>query len=124
MRKILVAAKSDPVRRALCGMLRAAGYQIIESVDGLDAHFALGRERLDLLLTDLHLPGMDGLALTLAAKRNHPRLKVLIMSEDASVAATLKSLDVHPDGIIFKPFNSQAMLGEIARLLPGRIRAA
>lgn len=124
MRKILVAAKSDPVRRALCGMLRAAGYQVIDGADGLDAHCAIERERFDLLLTDLHLPGMDGLALCLSAKRNHPRLKVLIMSEDASIAATLNSLDVHPDGIVFKPFNSQAMLGEIARILPGRIRAA
>lgn len=123
MTNILIAAKSDPVRRALCGMLRAAGYQVTEAVDGGDALCIVQSESIDLLLTDLRLPVMDGLALSLAAKRECNALKVLVMSEDALIAGTLRALDVKIDGIIMKPFDSHALTSEIVRIVPGRVPA-
>ncbi len=124
MVQILIAAKSGPVRRALGGMLKGQGYELTEAADGGEALCFLNRMQVDLLLTDLHMPVMDGVALSLAAKQARPRLKVLMMSEDLTIERKLSALGVTMDGIIQKPFNGQDLTSEIARLLPGRLRAA
>jgi len=66
MKRIMTVDDSVSHRLIVSLVLRDAGYEVIEAVDGADALTKLNQERgeLDLLLTDVNMPGMDGLELT------------------------------------------------------------
>ncbi len=121
---IIIAAKDGPVRKALRAMLIGVGYKISCAGDGGEALDILRQSDVALILADVRMPVMDGIALSIAARREFPQLKVLMMSEDRSFAAKLTALDVMTDSIIQKPFSVQALRREVDRLLPGRLHAA
>lgn len=124
MAHLLLVASDTPVRRALRAMLVSTGYDVACADDGAAAMTHLRHHRIDLLVTDLRLPLMDGLALVLAAKKQRPQIKALIMSNEFSLQSNLRALDVRVESVMQKPFSVQDLRGEVARLLPGRLRVA
>jgi two-component system cell cycle response regulator CpdR len=88
--------------RALSGV----GHEVKTACDGSDALDALKREggRFDLLLTDIRMPIMDGIALSLAAARDYPDLTILLMTGYADQRERAHGLDALIHDIIPKPF--------------------
>lgn len=109
---VLVVEDEPVVRGIVVEMLRDQGYRVLEAVDG-PAGLAVLRlgERIDLLLTDVGLPGMNGRQLADQALESRPAMKVLFMTGYAESAAIAKGFLQPGMDMITKPFD----LDDLAR---------
>ena len=107
MARILIAEDEE----ALCAMcaraLTGVGHQVTTASDGGEALDVLQRERgaFDLLLTDIRMPMMDGIALALASARDFPGLTILLMTGYADQRERASGLDAIIHDVIAKPFS-------------------
>ena len=87
--------------------LTTDGHEVETACDGSDALELLSREagRFDLLLTDIRMPIMDGIALALAAARDFPDLTILLMTGYADQRERAHGLDAIIHDVIAKPFS-------------------
>lgn len=104
---MLVADDDDDVRDYVGAALAEDGIEVIAAPDGRRALELLAGERVDLLLTDIHMPGMDGFELARRARAAVPGLCVLFMS---GFAREYKIDPTHED-FIAKPFRRGELLG-------------
>ena len=106
MARILIAEDEEALR-ALCARgLTMEGHEVETACDGGEALDLLTRERgkFDLLLTDVRMPMMDGIALALAAARDFPKLTILMMTGYADQRERAHNLDALIHDVIAKPF--------------------
>jgi CheY-like chemotaxis protein len=121
---ILVADDALLVRELQRSILEQAGYRVLVAEDGHAALAALTRERVDLVLTDVDMPGMNGFDLTRAV-RAHPDLQnlpVVILTSKSSAEDHQEGLDAGADAYIVKQeFGEATLLSAVERLL-GRVQ--
>lgn len=117
---ILVVDDALTVRELQRSILERAGYLVVTAVDGEDALACLRRDSVDLVLTDVDMPKMDGLELT-AALRADERLRevgIVILTSRGSEADRARGLAVGADGYIVKSqFDESALLAVVERLV-------
>lgn len=104
MARILVAEDERAVREFVRRALAHRGHEVTLVDDGLAALDVLGVGEFDLLLTDIVMPGMDGIALALKASRIRPEMKILLMSGYAAERQRAHNLDALIHRVIAKPF--------------------
>jgi two-component system, cell cycle response regulator CpdR len=111
--RILLAEDEEALRAFISRALAQDGHEVIATADGGEALDVLTREhgRFDLLLTDIRMPVMDGIALALAAARDHPELMILLMTGYADQRERAHGLDALIHDVIAKPFS----LGDIRK---------
>jgi len=114
---ILVVDDDDYVRRSAARALRTRGYTVVEANDGPTALVALGRHPIDLLLTDIVMPGMDGRELAEATHIARPRARVLYMSGYTDDAVVRHGVEQREVALIEKPFRVDALAGKIREVL-------
>lgn len=85
-------------------MLDKAGYDVLTSTDPADAVKILSSERIDLMLTDIRMPIMNGFELIRQAKKMQPDLAVVVMTGFGTVETAIQALQRGVDGLILKPF--------------------
>ena len=107
MAKILVAEDDDAVRELVMRALEEDGHELTGAVDGAEALDALNHQygRYDLLLTDVKMPVLDGIALALTAGRDHPDLAIMLMTGYADQRERAHGLDALVHDVINKPFS-------------------
>ena len=122
MARILVAEDEADLRGMIARALGEAGHQVATATDGAEALQLLERETeaFDLLLTDIKMPVMDGIALALAAARDDPNLVILLMTGYADQRERAHHLDALIQGVIAKPFTPAELTFEIAAALASR----
>jgi DNA-binding NtrC family response regulator len=113
---ILIADDEEGLREIFAESLKLSGYRVHTAQNGELALKILQREVVDLLLTDILMPDMDGIELIMQVRRMYPQLKVLAMSGGGRTAADVliniaKRLGVH--GTLEKPFDLPALLAQI-----------
>ena len=120
---ILVAEDHDETRNLLRFVLEGAGYRVVEAETGTDAVALAKSESPELILTDLHMPGLDGVE-AIRRIRAIPELSevpILAMSGDGRVGMELfLNIDDFGGGFIdyiAKPFNPETVLDQINELL-------
>jgi CheY-like chemotaxis protein len=124
MARILLAEDEE----ALCAMcaraLSTAGHDVTTACDGSEALDVLKRERgrFDLLVTDIRMPIMDGIALSLAAARDFPDLTILLMTGYADQRERASGLDALIHDVLPKPFTIAALRGAVDEALVVRAR--
>ncbi len=111
--RILVIDDEENIRSTLEEFLALNGYDVATAVDGSDGLDRLGRESYDLVLTDLNMPGVDGIAVIEWAKETQPDLPIVIMSGQATVESTIHALRLGASDYLLKPFS----LDEIERTI-------
>jgi two-component system, cell cycle response regulator CpdR len=119
MARILLA-EDDEALRAMCARaLRMDGHEIATACDGAEALDVIARDdaSFDLLLTDIRMPIMDGIALALAAARDYPTLTILLMTGYADQRERAHGLDAIIDDVIAKPFSVTALRGAVTEAL-------
>jgi CheY-like chemotaxis protein len=106
MARILVAEDESSLRGQVVRALAADGHDVVAAADGGEALDVLVREngRFDLLLTDIKMPVMDGIALALVAARDYPDLLILLMTGFADQRERASGLDALIHDILTKPF--------------------
>ena len=121
MAKILVAEDDDAVRAMVIRALNEDGHDLIAANDGAAALDALKRYgRFDLLLSDVKMPVMDGIALALAAGRDHPDLPIMLMTGYADQRERAHGLDALVHHNISKPFSVDQIKGAVREALVPR----
>ena len=119
-KRILAVDDQEDNRRILRDLLTAAGYEVIEAVDGLEAVSRAEAERPDLVLMDIQLPGIDGYEATRRIKA-HPTLKtvaVIAVTSYALAGDEDKAIESGCDAYIAKPFSPRALLAKVREFLP------
>ena len=119
MARILLADDEEPVRAFLKRGLELDGHAITTAIDGGDAldRLAEAQGAFDLLLTDIRMPIMDGIALALAAKRDYPGLTILLMTGFADQRERAEGLQAIVADVLTKPFSLADLRGTVDRLL-------
>lgn len=107
MARILIAEDEDPIRALVARALTLDGHEVTTAKDGAEALDALDREcgAFELLLTDIRMPVMDGIALALATARDHPAVTILLMTGYADQRERAQGLDALVHDVIAKPFS-------------------
>ncbi|MFI5614377.1 SpoIIE family protein phosphatase [Amycolatopsis sp. NPDC051903] len=122
--RVLIADDNADMREYLARLLTSAGYRTSTATDGLEALDAVRADPPDLLVSDVMMPGLDGLAL-LAALRHDPRtaaVPVVLLSARAGEEASVEGLRAGADDYLVKPFTAAELLAragatvEMARL--------
>ena len=107
MSKILIADDEDSMRQLVARAIAMDGHQTVTAQDGAEALEILTRADggFDLLLTDIQMPVMDGIALALSAKRDYPGLTILLMTGYAAQRERASNLSAIAHDVISKPFS-------------------
>jgi two-component system cell cycle response regulator CpdR len=124
MARILIAEDEEPLSALCARALASDGHQVETAGDGSEALDLLAREqgRFDLLLTDIRMPIMDGIALALAAARDFPDLTILLMTGYADQRERAHGLDAIIHDVIAKPFTVAALRDTVNEALAVRAR--
>lgn len=102
---VLVADDEPAVRQFVERALNYAGYAVTAVGDGNAALLELSKRKYHLLLTDIVMPELDGIALSLKAAKDYPDMKILMMSGYANQRQRAHNLDFLAHEVISKPFS-------------------
>lgn len=106
MARILIAEDDEAVRTFVSRSLMIDGHEIITAEDGSDALGVLSHDdKFDILLSDIKMPVMDGIALTLNVARDHPHISILLMTGYADQRERADGLDAIVEDVVLKPFS-------------------
>ena len=117
---ILAVDDSGSLRQMLVFTLKAAGYQVVEAVDGRDGLDKAKQAHFDLVLTDQNMPNMDGLTLirSLRALPSYARVPILMLTTESSDEMKSKGRAAGATGWLVKPFDPNR-LTEVVRKVIG-----
>lgn len=122
--KILVIDDHALIRQALQNMLRVldSGAEVLESADCSTAlTLAAEQPDLDLILLDLHLPGMGGMDALTHFRQSHPAVPVVVLSGDNDRQTVLTAIDRGAMGFIPKSSSNEVMLSALRLVLSGGV---
>ena len=120
MARILIAEDEDAVREFLTRALVHVGYEVTAVANGSEALQALQGASFDLLLTDIVMPELDGVALALKATKDYPELRIVLMTGYAAEQARAHNLDALVHDVVSKPFN----MSEICAVVKSALAAS
>ncbi|SRR5258706_11641003 len=116
---ILIADDSESIRELVQLTLQSAGYLVLKSVDGEDALTNLNGQPIDLVITDLNMPKMDGITLIreIRKKENYETLPVLLLTTESQAAKKEEAKAAGATGWIVKPFVQDKLLAVIQKVI-------
>jgi two-component system, cell cycle response regulator CpdR len=121
MARVLVVDDEDSMRALVARAIAMDGHDIATAADGAEALELLGAEtKFDLLLTDIQMPIMDGIALALTAARDFPKLTILLMTGFADQRERASGLNAIAHDVISKPFSVADIRTAVADALASR----
>jgi CheY-like chemotaxis protein len=120
MAKVLVAEDEASVSAFVTRALEQSGHEVKAVPDGLAAVGALAAGSFDLLLTDIVMPGMDGIALALTASRDYPAMKILLMTGYSAERQRAHNLAALVHRVIAKPFTLAEICAAVDEELAGK----
>ena len=118
-RTILTVDDSASIRQMVCFTLKNAGYDVIESVDGADALKTLENNKVDMVITDLNMPNVNGLEL-IAAVRAKPEFKftpIVFLTTESHAEKKQAAKSAGATAWIVKPFKPEQLLSVIKKVL-------
>ena len=122
MARVLIADDEDSMRKLVARAITLDGHEAIAAQDGAEALEILVREEggFDLLLTDIQMPVMDGIALALSAARDFPQMTILLMTGFAEQRERASNLDAIVHDVITRPFSVADIRTAVADALAAR----
>jgi two-component system response regulator MprA len=114
---VLVVDDDPPIRRMLERTFAAEGYRVEIAVDGGAALAAVERSTPDLLVLDVAMPGLDGLAVCRRLRSAGLALPILLLTARDAVGDRVAGLDAGADDYLVKPFAAEELLARVRALL-------
>ena len=119
MTKVLVVDDSNSIRDMVSFTLKSAGYETVEAKDGIDGLNKAKTGTFDLVISDVNMPNMDGIALC-QELRTLPNFKftpILMLTTESSGDMKMKGKSAGATGWLVKPFNPEKLLATIKRVV-------
>ena len=120
MKKILIAEDSGTMRALIASTLESMGpFEIVEAANGFEALRLLPREKVDLIITDINMPDINGLEL-ISYVRNNPaynQVPLIIISTEGSEKDREKGLSLGANEYLVKPFNPAQLIKLVSTYL-------
>jgi two-component system cell cycle response regulator CpdR len=119
MARVLIADDEDSMRMLVARAIGMDGHATVTAQDGAEALEILTRENgaFDLLLSDIQMPVMDGIALALSAARDFPQVTILLMTGFADQRERASNLNAIAHDVITKPFSVADIRAAVADAL-------
>ena len=117
---ILTVDDASTVRKMVSFTLRGAGHEVLEAPDGTDALALLQTRSVDLVITDINMPVMNGIELTreLRTRPNFGRRPILLLTTESDPGKKAEGRAAGATGWIVKPFSQEQLLAIVAKILP------
>lgn len=112
MKRILVVDDERQIVRMLRASLQSSGYDVVVAANGSDALQQLKSEAVDLIITDLAMPEMNGLELTRAVRRS-AQTPIIVLSVRDAEQMKIRALDEGANDYVTKPFSMQELLARV-----------
>ena len=119
MAKILAVDDSTSLRQMVAFTLKQAGHEVVEASDGRDALQKARGGRVDLVLSDVNMPGMDGISLVkeLRMLPSYKFTPILMLTTESSPEKKQEGKAAGATGWIVKPFSPDQLLATVKRVL-------
>ena len=125
MARILVVDDVSAVREFVRRALALKGHEVVGAGSGLEGLEMLPvRDPFDLVLTDIAMPGLDGIALAREVARRHPGTRILLMTGHPVERRRAELVEAYVDGVIMKPFTLEQLCSLVQRALEGELHSA
>ncbi|MGB3694445.1 MAG: response regulator [Spirulinaceae cyanobacterium] len=115
--KILVVDDEKNIRMTVAKALDPLGYKVHTAFDGKDALYQLQAEKFDLILTDLQMPGMNGMELLGKATELYPEIKIALISAHGTVDNAVEAMKIGAVDFLQKPFTPKELRDLVYRML-------
>jgi two-component system, chemotaxis family, chemotaxis protein CheY len=116
---IMTADDSASVRQMVSFTLKQGGYEVVEAVDGKDALQKLASQKVDMLITDLNMPNLDGIAL-IRGTRALPLCKfipIVMLTTESQDSRKQEGKAAGATGWIVKPFKPEQLMAVVKKVL-------
>jgi len=116
---IMTVDDSKSVRQMVSFTLQQAGFQVMEAEDGADALRKLNDGKVNMVITDLNMPNMNGIELTraLRADANHKFVPIILLTTESQDAKKQEGRAAGATGWIVKPFNPEQLLAVVNKVM-------
>jgi two-component system response regulator FlrC len=118
--KIMIVEDDNELREALCDTLELAGFAYIEAPDAEEALALLANHQVDMVITDVNMPGMDGHQLLDEIRKLHPGLPVMLITAFGQVSKAVDAIKAGAVDYLMKPFDSAALITVVRRFATGQ----
>ena len=119
--RVLVVDDQEIVRIMLIKILQRNGFEVLEAASGPETLTLLERERVDLILSDIKMPGMNGIELVKAIQPRIPETSIVMVSSLDNVEMSMECLRLGAYGYVLKPFKTNGILVAVANALRRRM---
>lgn len=117
---VLLVGNHEDAQMRVSSVLEKDGYQVVEASDGADALLALGKQSFDLILSDIHMPNLDGFKLHEIVIKKDPKALVMFLTASTETKDELQAFEKGAADYIRKPIQEDLLLLKIKRVLGGR----
>ena len=116
---ILIVDDSESIREVVSFTLEHEVYNVLVAVDGKDALKFLDGSKIDLIITDLHMPVMDGIGLIkeVRAMPDYQRIPILFLTTESQAAKKMEAKEAGATGWIIKPFVPAKLIAAINKVI-------
>ena len=116
---IITVDDSSSIRQMIRFTLTSEGYKVLEAVDGVDALEKLTMNQVDMVLTDLNMPNMDGIEFikNLRAQQNFKFVPIVFITTESQQEKKTEGREAGATGWIVKPFKPEHLLSVIKKLI-------
>ncbi len=116
---IMVVDDSTSIRQVVSMALKGAGYQVIEAVDGKDALAKLDGQKINLVISDVNMPNMDGITFVkeMKQKPNYKFTPVIMLTTEGAEDKKNAGQAAGAKAWVVKPFKPEQMLQAVAKLI-------
>lgn len=118
-RLILTVDDSSTMRQMITFTLKGAGFEVLEAGDGVEALEVAAGKKLDLIITDVNMPRMDGITLV-QRLRALPQFKftpILVLTTESDASMKMKGKEAGATGWIVKPFSPEKLLDTVNKVI-------
>jgi two-component system chemotaxis response regulator CheY len=119
-KRILTIDDSKTIRDMLMLTLSGAGFDVLQAVDGQDGLDVLGSDRVDVIITDINMPRMDGYEVIRQLRKNavHKSTPILVLTTESDVEKRNLARDAGATGWMVKPFDPERLIATVRKVAP------
>ncbi len=121
--RVLLVEDDDDNRELMAEVLESSGYHVLSAASGQDGLRTLSEHSVDVVVTDVGMPGMGGLEMARAAKAIAPKIPVVVVTGWAERDDITSARGKHVDAVLIKPVDPDALTQAVVDVAQGRRRA-